>query len=62
MGMRRRKAMYEDDEKDDGKDQRNRDDLIEAGRKLRKEMESRESNLGVKARKQAWKARKGKRA
>jgi hypothetical protein len=56
--------MYEDDDEkhDDGKDQRNRDDLIEAGRRLRKEMESRESNLGVKARRQAWKARKGKRA
>jgi hypothetical protein len=56
--------MYEDedDEKDEGKDQKDRDALQEAGRRLKKSMEAKESNLGQKARKQAWKARKGKRA
>ena len=44
---------------DEGADRESegRDDLVEAGRKLRKAMEGRESNLGVKARGQRWRNR-----
>lgn len=39
-----------------------RDDLIEAGKRLRqaKAIEAQSSGLGVKARKQTWTARRGK--
>jgi hypothetical protein len=56
------KLTREDDEGKDKDANKDRDDLVEAGRKLKqaKAREARQSGLGVGAQGPAWKSRKGK--